>query len=267
MSQILRALIVGIDTYPEDIVHSLRRSKYHALKWVDLLKERVQPDQLELKVLINGSATKSNIISGLKDIASTVCRGDVCFFYYAGHGSREYAPKAFRTKEEKNTLETLVCADSRTAPGKTDLADKEIAYLIKKIHDNGPVHFASLMDCCFSGDNNKDDENAELRRATANQILSERKMNEFYGEQPFDSTATARKGISLAACSPDEEARDSVFSEELLKKIVKYNLYCATYRQIVNRVAPDVKGRGQTPDIYPFDSQLADQPFLGGMLC
>jgi len=79
--------------------------------------------------------------------------GDICFFYYSGHGSQTGAPEVFWHSKSDRMNETLVCVDSRIAGRARDIVDKELAFLLWDCLKDKDVHCLVIMDCCHSGNN------------------------------------------------------------------------------------------------------------------
>ena len=92
--------------------------------------------------------------------------GDICLFYYSGHGTLINTPPEFsrRTANQKNQAIVLLPQPNplEDAPllRREILIDKELNYLIwkswhdRKKHKTGStdVHFLAVMDCCYAGD-------------------------------------------------------------------------------------------------------------------
>ncbi|MCB9263762.1 MAG: alpha/beta hydrolase [Lewinellaceae bacterium] len=109
-------------------------------------------------------------------------QGDICLLYYSGHGSYVHTfqvqdpngAAVFSDYEPTGEMQTLVTIDSREE-GKHDILDKELGYLIAKTlsgkmpgsegaGEKEGVHFLSIMDCCHSGSNTRDDKEAPTAR-------------------------------------------------------------------------------------------------------
>jgi pimeloyl-ACP methyl ester carboxylesterase len=120
--------------------------------------------------------TRHNIIEGF-GFFSDAKAGDVCLFYYSGHGSFTAAPEEFWT-ERDGYLESFVCLDSRM-PGGRDLTNKEMGYLIARTLEGKPaVDFVAITDCCHSG---------TITKAMAESKYIERSMPADYIPRNIDS--------------------------------------------------------------------------------
>src|SRR5579862_4306489 len=150
----LFSLFVGIDSYPNP-AHSLYGCVNDARGFADFVKTRIAPAVAEYhpKLLSDGDATRANILAGFSHL-SQAATGDTALFFYAGHGSQQSAPPEFWDIEPDRLNETLVCWDSRQ-PGGWDLADKELAVLLKNTAAGG-AHVIVILDCCHSGSGTRD---------------------------------------------------------------------------------------------------------------
>jgi hypothetical protein len=148
----IHALLVGINAYPisplrgciNDVnaVEAYLRASYDNAPGLQLRIQRITDEE---KI----QPTRQNIIDGF-GFFKEAKEGDVCLFYYSGHGSFTAAPKEFWTEIDGN-LESFVCIDSRL-PGGQDLTNKEMGYLIAKtLEGKKDVQFVAITDCCHSG--------------------------------------------------------------------------------------------------------------------
>ena len=143
------ALLVGINDYAPQI------GKLHGcLNDVDsyeyYLRTHFGSASLAIEKLTDSDATRANIIHQFRAFLSRA-RGadDIALFQYSGHGARWASAPEFHDDYPDGKDEGLVCYDSRH-DGAFDLADKELAVLLKDVAANGP-HLAVIMDCCHSG--------------------------------------------------------------------------------------------------------------------
>ncbi|MDX5398764.1 MAG: caspase family protein, partial [Actinomycetes bacterium] len=144
----LVALLVGIDAYRAP-VPPLRGCVNDVEAIAEVLRRRVPADALSLAVLRDGEATRMAVIAGIRAHLGSAGPGDVALFHYSGHGSQQDAPPELWEVEPDRRIETLVLADSR-APGRWDLADKELAVLLGGVAASG-AHVLTVLDCCHSG--------------------------------------------------------------------------------------------------------------------
>jgi hypothetical protein len=148
----LHALLVGINAYP---VSPLSGCLNDVAAMEAFLKKNCGTNgttSIRIKRITDNEEVKplrQNIIDGFGFFKDAL-PGDVCLFYFSGHGSFSKSPEEFWT-ETDGYLESFVCLDSRL-PGGRDLANKEMGYLISKaLEGKKEVQFVAITDCCHSG--------------------------------------------------------------------------------------------------------------------
>ena len=104
--------------------------------------------------LLDGDATRENIIDAFTGHLAKARTDDVALFYFSGHGSEEPVEERYWHLEPTGRNQTIVCADSRT-PGVPDLADKELNELIAAVATGG-AHVLVMLDCCHAGGGSRD---------------------------------------------------------------------------------------------------------------
>ena len=154
-AQTRRAFLVGIDEYnPERNPTSSCRKRFSNLSgcindveaMAGILEARFDFKPGNLHVLINGKATRSNIIAQFEKYLVTQANpGDICVFYYSGHGSQV---KNSKSTEPDGYDESLVPADSYR--GVKDLRDKELKKLFNSVLDK-QSQLTVIIDSCHSG--------------------------------------------------------------------------------------------------------------------
>jgi hypothetical protein len=280
----LVALLVGIDAYRAP-VPPLRGCVNDVEAIAEVLRRRVPADALSLAVLRDGEATRMAVIAGIRSHLGSAGPGDVALFHYSGHGSQQDAPPELWEVEPDRRIETLVLADSR-APGRWDLADKELAVLLGGVAASG-AHVLTVLDCCHSGGGTR----------TADGVLRLRQAPADTRTRPFSSflpgvgaagagtagagltrSATARwsadegSQVLLAACRSTETAKEvaeagqgrgalSAALESTLREGGRL-----TYRQVHRSVTATVMRRvaAQHPQLEVTGAAELDRPFLGG---
>lgn len=154
-----RALLIGIDDYSASALPRPLRARPEQRGWPDLkgavndvgiLREMLvlvygfAPD--DVVTLRNQQATRAAILQSIEQhLVKPAAKGDVVFYYFAGHGSQ--VPNA-RSDEPDRLDESIVPADSRL--GAQDIRDKELRPLFNRILDRG-AHLTLLLDHCHSG--------------------------------------------------------------------------------------------------------------------
>ena len=83
-----KALCVGINDYPGND-SDLRGCVNDARAWAELLVERFSFARGDVKLLLDGEATKANMVAGLKRLLAGAAAGDVLVFTNSSHGSYE----------------------------------------------------------------------------------------------------------------------------------------------------------------------------------
>lgn len=139
----LYALVIGIDDY--QFIPKLKGAVNDAQGIADALRA-LQP--AELRVLLNGEATRAAVIAAWSALAAKAGPGDTLIVTYAGHGGSE--PAAFPATEEDGRDENLMFAGFRPlgpAAGER-LRDDEIAGLFA-LSPQATLIF--VADSCHSG--------------------------------------------------------------------------------------------------------------------
>jgi hypothetical protein len=142
----IRAVLVGIDEYERDDVPSLRGCVNDVALVRSLLKEYFQVPNEDLRVVVNGRATKANI---LKRIEATIARaeaGDVIVFYFSGHGSQI---RDRNGDELTDGLDEIICPYDMDWDRGTYIVDDELDELFGSLPPG--VLLEAFFDCCFWG--------------------------------------------------------------------------------------------------------------------
>ncbi|MDQ1350916.1 MAG: hypothetical protein QG657_1218, partial [Acidobacteriota bacterium] len=155
-AQIRRALLVGINNYkPKQTFKSPCREAWWNLEGcindVDAMQAILSSLQFGFKpenihILKNEEATRERILTDLKKyLVDETSPGDICLFYYSGHGSRI---KNSKSDEPDKMDETLVPSDWYMGVG--DIRDKELKKLYNRVL-NKKAHLTVIVDACHSG--------------------------------------------------------------------------------------------------------------------
>lgn len=180
----LHALLVAIDKYPIPR-HQLNGCVNDRNAFKTYVENSFGETDIELniKTLTDEEVTKKALIESF-DHFSSAKDGDICLFYFSGHGSQSPAPSAFWHLAPNRMNESLVCYDSRIKGGK-DLMDKELAYLFWKASRDKDLHFLSVFDCCHSGAITRD-VGVTSRMAEAASVPS--KLEDYHGYEHYKKT-------------------------------------------------------------------------------
>lgn len=283
------ALLVGIDAYQEPI-NPLRGCLNDIGHVRQYLERRVEAGELHVLPLLDEQATRGAVIDGFRDHLGRAGSGDTALFWFSGHGSQAPVPPELAHIEPTGLMQTMLCVDSRHR-GVPDLYDKELAVLIRDVADRG-AHVAVVVDCCHA---DGADRAAGLVSGTAGEhpalrltarwtpalntppaladLLAALSKPEEYETLRSTSTLRAPDHVALAACRSDQVAYElsfraghhGAFTTALVAQLERLGPD-ATYRRLLTGVRCYIENLAvrQTPMLYPADSDLADQPFLGG---
>ena len=211
------ALLVGIDRYANphqapnlrgcvadvDATYALLADRFH-----------VPPEQLRrLTARMGGDEdvadlpTRANLIAGWRDHLGQAGEGDVVFFHYSGHGSQA---RSIDPGEPDGYDETIVPHDSRTE-GIFDLADKELALLIRQVERRG-AQVLIFLDCCHAGGGTRGTARGPIRTCVPDDRvrpdaarLARLRLDTLARRRPTPSGwLPLGKHVLLAACRDDE---------------------------------------------------------------
>lgn len=275
----LYALIIGIDEY--DGCTNLNGCVNDANHFYQFLKENCNSQKLDLQsiFLTDKQATRKAIIAGFSHFDQAK-EGDICLFFYAGHGSQVLAPKELQHLEASEFIETIICHDSRGENGR-DLVDKELAYLVWKATHQKKIHFTAIMDCCHAGSGLRDEFIGHRRmsiKGRSNRIedylgVEHYKKIEKDGEQQYYPPRGTY--IQLAASRNNQTAKELVMDRQTrgnftynLIKVLKENESQMTYQDLMKEVAAQMalRIREQHPQVDTTNPDMALEGFLGGAL-
>jgi hypothetical protein len=125
------ALVIGIDHYQEGGPPTLRGCVYDSNQMFDHLKDTLHVPEINIKHLTNEQATRKNILDTFETHFinnSAIIPGDAIIFYFAGHGSRQGAPKGWYSEDMK--VETICPYDFATAFG---IPDYTFTHLLRQL--------------------------------------------------------------------------------------------------------------------------------------
>lgn len=206
-------------------------------------------------------------------------KGDICLFYYSGHGSQIDAPAVFHHSKPDQQNETIVCVDSRdpAAPNARDIIDKELAYLLWQAFQGKESHNLVIMDCCHSGNNTRSMKTLESTvkfryiPSSRNKVPFESYIGygdrAFYAENNGNASFKIPRYVHLASCRDDEKAQETMsgglFTVKLLEAL-RAGGTAKSYRNLVQSLAITVGNRAdkQSPVAFSQDDKDLDQQFL-----
>lgn len=264
----LYALLVGINNY--ESVPKLKACVSDVEQVNEYLKNWANKEQINYcpLLLTNDNAKRHSIINGFRQHLCKAKADDLVVFYFSGHGGQEDAAKVFLDVEYDKKLETIVAQDSRNPHGVSDIADKELRYLIREVAQNEP-HILTIFDCCHAGTNTRH----PVKRLSG--YTTERNWSQFIfsdkykTEQDFVNAGGTNKAlpegnhIQIAACEDLELAYEyqgsGIFTKALLQ-VLTDTKGAVSYYALRNRLKYSINKFSsftQSPQIYVKGDQAA----------
>jgi metacaspase-1 len=201
-----KALCVGINDYPFGEANDLRGCVNDANDWATLLKDHF--DFTDVKQLLNGDATSSNILAHLKQLLSGAKAGDVLVFTNASHGTY----LADNDKDEPKYDEAICPYDCDS----NLIIDDQLRLLFADIPKD--VRFTVISDSCHSG---------SVTRALPGEYRRARKLTpEVFGREALEpATLRAVRGkekylesgmneILLSGCKSSQTSADAFIAND-----------------------------------------------------
>lgn len=265
----LFALLIGICEYP--IYHHRLEGCLNDVSAMHVFLKKYSKDMYEYlpEILRNKDASRQGIIDSFKHFDEAT-KGDICIFYYSGHGSQASSDWSFWNNPSEME-ESIVCHDSRTEGGR-DLMDKELSYLIWNATENKGVHFLSIMDSCHSGSATRQ-LNLERSRLVEPSFKPEKK-EDYLGFKKWDLeklSPPSGRHIHFSASRDNETAKEKwidgeyrgVFTKCLIE-VLEAGGISQSYAEIINRTRIKVKNRTrqQNPKVESFGVKKTEG-FLG----
>lgn len=261
-----RALIIGIDKYPNLSERAqLEGCVRDAREVARLLESRFGFPASQIKLLLDGQATRDGILTAMKELAGQVQENDAVVVHYSGHGSQRQA----RTEDVSRASvmeETLVAHDSGhdDPHPNQDISSLELRDWIAGLTQKTP-NVTLILDCCHSGGIatvRHDGRPApkvrsvkpDLRQPPASRPI---KLRDVKGPASFI------RHVVIAACRDRESAHEVVLDDgshgalswNLLRSLAGLpDGACPTYRDVFEPV------RSQVHDLY-----AAQEPQLEGV--
>lgn len=208
--------------------------------------------------------------------------GDVCVFFYSGHGSQMDAPEVFWHAKPDRQVETIVCVDSRDPahPDARDLIDKELGFLLWDALNGKAVHCLVIMDCCHSGNNTRAPvdtsapsavryryETASRNKVPLEKYIGYDRNGSFYKIQNGRASIEIARYVHLAAARDSEKAQETIegglFTTKLME-LLRSGGMAKSYRDLVQSLSVSVRNRAeQNPVAFAKEDGDLDQPFFG----
>lgn len=236
------ALLVGINNYPDKPLKGCINDVLAVKAYLHFAYDNDPAVAIHIITLTDGDEkqpTRQYIIDAF-DVFSKAEAGDICLFYYSGHGSFCAAPADLINSDNAN-VQSFVCMDSRM-PGGRDLIDKEMGFLIwNALQGKEQVQFIAITDCCHAGTITKDISITE-RMLTGSGGHFPASVKEYLG---YDANGFKEgKHIHLAASQNTQTAKELIidgkvhgaFTYALLKTLYASNAQI-NYEELLNRTA------------------------------
>lgn len=244
-AQTRRALLVGIDMYmPErdfkpttcrnEPLENLKGCINDAAAMQGILESRFHFKKENIQTLLNERATRESIISSFKKyLIREASPGDICLFYFSGHGS--WVTNLKSTESDKRD-ETLVPFD--WYKGKRDIRDKELKRLFNEVLDK-QAYLTVIVDACHSGSISR---GLPVRR----QYKAAPPESCVISEEPDKSKTPAERGALILSAARSFQEAAEIFDEDTetyhglftwaLLKVLRSNSVNESVETIIQRV-------------------------------
>ncbi len=86
----LYGVFVGVDTYADPHINDLSYAHADAKSLYELARQSLDPDECQLQILTDSTATKQTIMKSIgEDLSRLVTKDDIVLLFFSGHGSPE----------------------------------------------------------------------------------------------------------------------------------------------------------------------------------
>lgn len=262
----IHAILVGIDSYPQNrgAIADLRQGGTNSVRAIRQSLEKVDRTypkvQIAIDELLNGRATKQAIIQSFraKFGGAQVKTGDVCLFYFMGHGTRLPAPTPIAKATASPMNEAVLCHDVKP------IEDKELLYLFWQAQRKKPqTHFVFISDCCYSGGLTRQANQSGIPLKVDNIFSSPQSLAEYTGGNEIASRNTwlqmcgasfvhmaASQANQAALCGPVRKRNGDYmgYFTSFLTDEISQNP-CISYTELNNNIHPFLVSNGQTPQL------------------
>ncbi len=209
-AQTRRALLVGIDNYaPGGKYDFLCRKEWKNLEGClndvesvkGILVSRFRFNPTHIHTLKDKEATKQRILSDFERyLIQETGPGDICVFYFSGHGSQV---KNLKSDEPDGMDETLVPADWYKV---RDIRDKELKKFYNRVLDK-KAQLTVIVDACHSGSTSRD-----IMADVEYKFLSPDEC--FIEEPPDNEKSPAERGALIFSASSDFDGASPIVDED-----------------------------------------------------
>ncbi|MEU6063305.1 caspase family protein [Streptomyces sp. NPDC047082] len=253
----IKALLVGVDDYPESVATPLGGCANDVAAAHRLLTDIVD-ERADVMVLLDAEATVDAVTDAVVRHLGAAGDGDTALLWFSGHGTQQEATGHDLLIEATGLNQALVCVDG-------PVLDKRLGALLDMVAAGG-AHVVAVLDCCHSGGATRD---AELTARYAPPLPAWD-----LGARDTQGSRTPPRHLLLAACRLDQQSfegwfdgvRQGAFTRALVGA-ARAAGDDATCRELLATAAVGVQrlGSGQRPVLYPdLPGGTADRPFLAG---
>jgi uncharacterized caspase-like protein len=244
----VRALLVGIDSYLDPSLTTLRGCSNDVRAARDVLVDRlgIAPD--DVLVLTDEEATRDAIEAAFRSHLIAAGQRWVAdghpdpapafLFYFSGHGSQA---EDLTGTEPDGLDETIVPHDAR-GDGSADIRDYELGTWLEHLPG---ANVTVVLDCCHSGSGTRDPVTEDLvRAAPADKRPLQPPRPPDLGPTPGITLGVSDRHVLLAACAPHQTAfehrrsdgtRHGLFSQALLPALARLTSTSdLTYREVLD---------------------------------
>jgi Caspase domain len=201
-SSVRRALIIGVNAYTR---RPLDGCVADAKAIEQLLRDRFAFDAANIRLLLDGAATRDAVLSELDEIVDLTQPGDVAFLFYAGHGS---ISENDADAESSGFDSTLMVSDTP----RQDILDDEIQERLAALGAKTP-HTVMIFDACHSGTIARSADAEPKGRWYPAIKRSELSEAARAGASSRSASATpGEKFTIISACRDDEIAKEAAIS-------------------------------------------------------
>ncbi|KAF9632860.1 hypothetical protein BFW01_g3723 [Lasiodiplodia theobromae] len=170
------------------------------------------------------SPSRKDIIGAMESLAKDVPHGDFVYIHFSGHGTQ--VPTVYE-KQGSKLDEALLCADGSI------IRDIELGILLDKLAENNRT-VLTVLDCCHSGGalRTGDEMNTRYRETVVIPEVTKWLEPKSLKEQMKSATSTMdqhwfykdRSFNLIAACQPDERAKEMPDADYNFRGILTYSL-------------------------------------------
>lgn len=267
-----RALLVGINEYPSQPLNGCVND---VVDMSNFLVDHCGFAMDDVRLLVDGRATKNAIIERLGWLLNGVKAGDRIYFHYSGHGVQM---PTRNPQGEVDGLDEAICPVDFDWSDEHTIRDKEFHQIFSAVPKG--VEFIWVSDSCHSADLSR-----AMMRETEGKMMSVRTMlppaDIYWRIQTAKSKKMKAMGFEkavsnlnlalISGCQSDQTSADAVFGGRangaltyfLLKVVGSEKPHKMSLSKVVEKVnvALDLENFTQNPQIEG-DTQLLNKPFF-----